>query len=80
MNSCRQLTLNQRRVKCLSPLRWVKHPAGRKGSGTIRTSEWISVDELIEQYLAKEANTPGTLELLEKQYEAAGFTNLKRHW
>ena len=45
--------------------------------GTIRTPEWISVDELIEQYLAKEANTPGTLELLEKQYEAAGFTNLE---
>jgi len=45
--------------------------------GTIRTPEWISVDALIEQYLTKEANAPGTLDLLEKQFEAAGFTSLE---
>ena len=45
--------------------------------GTIRTPEWISVDALVGQFLAEEANSPGFLEALEKEYEAAGFTNLE---
>jgi len=45
--------------------------------GTIRTPQWISVDQMIEQMVAEEANTPGYLAAVEKQYEAAGFTNLE---
>lgn len=45
--------------------------------GTIRIPQWESVDRMIEQFVAEEANAPGFLDDLEKQYEAAGFTSLE---